>query len=192
KMKRFIFGFQRRVWCPKCTPLSRSWRMVTTAMARPSWCGQVHTFVPATRRGRIRLMFWAAPAGAAHAWCARSAAPAPGAGPRRVIPGQDPGRAHAMSGGHPRAHHLQCTCYRLVLVRPLAGQPESGLATRRAACLSTAPSPPGNRLGTSMLCSSDETDLSSPPGDRAAGSVVACRVQVLLALTLAGLAGPTI
>src|SRR5215211_7800091 len=36
KMKRFIFGFQRRVWCPKCTPLSSSWRMVTTAIsARP-------------------------------------------------------------------------------------------------------------------------------------------------------------
>ena len=33
KMKRFIFGFQRRVWCPKWTPLSSSWRMVTTAMA---------------------------------------------------------------------------------------------------------------------------------------------------------------
>src|SRR3954470_4015265 len=32
KMKRFIFGFQRRVWCPKWTPLSRSWRIVTTAM----------------------------------------------------------------------------------------------------------------------------------------------------------------
>ena len=32
KMKRFIFGFQRRVWCPKWTPLSSSWRMVTTAM----------------------------------------------------------------------------------------------------------------------------------------------------------------
>jgi len=32
RMKRFIFGFQRRVWCPKWTPLSRSWRMVTTAM----------------------------------------------------------------------------------------------------------------------------------------------------------------
>jgi hypothetical protein len=32
-MKRFIFGFQRRVWCPKWTPLSRSWRMVTTAIA---------------------------------------------------------------------------------------------------------------------------------------------------------------
>src|SRR5512139_1488670 len=31
-MKRFIFGFQRRVWCPKWTPLSRSWRMVTTAI----------------------------------------------------------------------------------------------------------------------------------------------------------------
>ena len=33
RMKRFIFGFQRRVWCPKWTPLSSSWRMVTTAMA---------------------------------------------------------------------------------------------------------------------------------------------------------------
>ena len=32
KMKRFILGFQRRVWCPKWTPLSSSWRMVTTAM----------------------------------------------------------------------------------------------------------------------------------------------------------------
>src|SRR4051812_13288611 len=31
-MKRFILGFQRRVWCPKWTPLSRSWRMVTTAI----------------------------------------------------------------------------------------------------------------------------------------------------------------
>src|SRR5689334_16186651 len=31
-MNRFIFGFQRRVWCPKWTPLSSSWRMVTTAM----------------------------------------------------------------------------------------------------------------------------------------------------------------
>lgn len=32
KMKRFIFGFQRRVWCPKWTPLSSSWRMVTTGI----------------------------------------------------------------------------------------------------------------------------------------------------------------
>ncbi len=39
KMKRFILGFHRRVWCPKWTPLSRSWRMVTTAMARPSGVG---------------------------------------------------------------------------------------------------------------------------------------------------------
>src|SRR5690349_13303908 len=31
-MKRFILGFHRRVWCPKWTPLSRSWRMVTTAI----------------------------------------------------------------------------------------------------------------------------------------------------------------
>ena len=32
KMKRFILGFQRLVWCPKWAPLSRSWRMLTTAM----------------------------------------------------------------------------------------------------------------------------------------------------------------
>src|SRR5699024_7763413 len=32
KMKRRTLGFHRRVWCPKWTPLSRSWRMVTTAM----------------------------------------------------------------------------------------------------------------------------------------------------------------
>ena len=43
KMKRFIFGFHRRVWCPKWTPLSRSWRIVTTAMA-------VHSFVGASAR----------------------------------------------------------------------------------------------------------------------------------------------
>src|SRR5687768_6458232 len=30
KMKRFIFGFQRRVWCPKCTPLSSSCFIETT------------------------------------------------------------------------------------------------------------------------------------------------------------------
>ena len=30
KMKRFIFGFQRRVWCPKWTPLSSSCFMETT------------------------------------------------------------------------------------------------------------------------------------------------------------------
>src|SRR4051794_24276030 len=38
KMNRFILGFQRRVWCPKWTPLSSSWRMVTTAMV-VSPCG---------------------------------------------------------------------------------------------------------------------------------------------------------
>src|SRR5215510_4378595 len=31
KMKRFIFGFQRRVWWPKCTPASSSSFMETTA-----------------------------------------------------------------------------------------------------------------------------------------------------------------
>src|SRR5712664_799083 len=33
KMKRFIFGFHRRAWCPKWTPDSRSCFMVTTANA---------------------------------------------------------------------------------------------------------------------------------------------------------------
>src|SRR5512144_1158476 len=33
KMNLFIFGFHRRVWCPKCTPLSSSCFMVTTAIA---------------------------------------------------------------------------------------------------------------------------------------------------------------
>ena len=29
KMYGFIFGFQRRVWCPKWTPASSSWRIET-------------------------------------------------------------------------------------------------------------------------------------------------------------------
>jgi hypothetical protein len=33
-MKRFIFGFQRRVWCPKWTPLSSRFFMLTTATWR--------------------------------------------------------------------------------------------------------------------------------------------------------------
>src|SRR5687767_8062407 len=33
KMKGFIFGFQRRVWWPKWTPASRSWRMVKVGIA---------------------------------------------------------------------------------------------------------------------------------------------------------------
>ena len=32
KMKRRIFGFQHRVWWPKCTPASSSSRMEATAM----------------------------------------------------------------------------------------------------------------------------------------------------------------
>src|SRR3954454_23731668 len=55
KMNRFIFGFHRRVWCPKWTPLSSSCFMVTTAMA------EAHSFarrVAATRvlrQGRLSL-----------------------------------------------------------------------------------------------------------------------------------------
>src|SRR6478672_4330776 len=35
KMNRRIFGFQRRVWCPKCTPASSSSRMVIAATVGP-------------------------------------------------------------------------------------------------------------------------------------------------------------
>src|SRR3981081_4471066 len=35
KMKRFIFGFQRRVWWPQWTPASRSWFMVEAAPQNP-------------------------------------------------------------------------------------------------------------------------------------------------------------
>src|SRR4051794_5837924 len=40
KMNRFIFGFQRRVWCPKCTPLSSSCFMLTTAIAASLVCAR--------------------------------------------------------------------------------------------------------------------------------------------------------
>src|SRR5690242_21497902 len=39
KMKRRIFGFQRRVWWPKCTPASSSSRIEATAIVSPSWFG---------------------------------------------------------------------------------------------------------------------------------------------------------
>src|SRR5262245_269016 len=38
KMKRFIFGFQRRVWGPECTPASRRPFMETTATIGPFGC----------------------------------------------------------------------------------------------------------------------------------------------------------
>jgi hypothetical protein len=40
-MNRFIFGFQRRVWCPKWTPLSSSCFMLTTAIAASLVCARV-------------------------------------------------------------------------------------------------------------------------------------------------------
>src|SRR5919204_977484 len=47
KMKRRIFGFQRRVWWPKCTPASSRSRMETTAIGLPSSVG----YVSYSRRG---------------------------------------------------------------------------------------------------------------------------------------------
>src|SRR6476661_6819844 len=74
-MKRFIFGFQRRVWCPKWTPLSRSWRMVTTAMpcllvslSVASVCriGAATCLAPATHpTGILTGLLWCAPVSSA-------------------------------------------------------------------------------------------------------------------------------
>ena len=36
KMNADIFGFQRRVVCPKCTPASSNWRMVKVGVAMAS------------------------------------------------------------------------------------------------------------------------------------------------------------
>src|SRR2546430_11010583 len=78
KMKRFIFGFQRRVWCPKWTPLSRSWRIVTTAMvvlllSAPS------AGVPRPERSRFL-----APAGRPARLVPAASPPAPLQGPDRA------------------------------------------------------------------------------------------------------------
>src|ERR1700694_5287993 len=63
KMKRRIFGFQRRVWWPKWTPASSSSRMETTAIGAPSrlvWVvlpaglGAHRPQRPAPRRGMVR------------------------------------------------------------------------------------------------------------------------------------------
>src|SRR5919204_3562700 len=60
KMNRFIFGFQRRVWCPKWTPASKSSRMLTTATGRAPFsgcrcsCYRRDWVEPARRRSRHR------------------------------------------------------------------------------------------------------------------------------------------
>ena len=51
KMKRFIFGFQRRVWCPKWTPLSSSCFMVTTWLVAT-------VGLPFSRRGPRERAAW--------------------------------------------------------------------------------------------------------------------------------------
>src|SRR3954452_21756102 len=55
KMKRFIFGFQRRVWWPKCTPASSSSFMETTATGIPfgSWV-ETPEGMDGTERARAR------------------------------------------------------------------------------------------------------------------------------------------
>ena len=51
KMKRFIFGFQRRVWCPKWTPASSICRMVMTAIANSFAVDRPATGAGATASG---------------------------------------------------------------------------------------------------------------------------------------------
>src|SRR3954462_3824732 len=53
RMKRFIFGFQRRVWWPKWTPDSSISFMVTTGMPTSSWFFRAHG--DSHRRARPRL-----------------------------------------------------------------------------------------------------------------------------------------
>src|SRR3954463_12346650 len=89
-MKRFILGFHRRVWCPKWTPLSRSWRMVTTAM-----CGCFLLFSSTLGRLHTRPLSRAA---ARLAWRVASVV----AG-RRVSPALTPGA----SGLLPRGRRLR-------------------------------------------------------------------------------------
>ena len=43
KMKGAIFGFQKRVWCPKWTPASSICRMDTLAMVKVSLSGLAST-----------------------------------------------------------------------------------------------------------------------------------------------------
>src|SRR3954471_13705113 len=125
KMKRFIFGFQRRVWCPKWTPLSSRFFMLTTATwrrlpsrARTTGAGRAARLSRAhrevrrpgvrprhrtRRRGRDRGGDCpAAAAGRGHAKSARrrrtasTSIPAPPARPDRVHP--QPGRRSTTSG----------------------------------------------------------------------------------------------
>src|SRR5215217_3238081 len=70
KMKRFIFGFQRRVWCPKWTPLSSSCFMLTTAIAAFLVCARP----PAAHLGCVAGTGWCAAlasSGATHPAVAR-------------------------------------------------------------------------------------------------------------------------
>ena len=50
KMNGFIFGFQRRVWCPKWTPASSSWRI--DAVGTVTSCGSLPPRIPVGGRRR--------------------------------------------------------------------------------------------------------------------------------------------
>jgi hypothetical protein len=50
-MNGFIFGFQRLVWCPKCTPASSSSFIETTAMGL---CGSLLVSPPDVPLGSLR------------------------------------------------------------------------------------------------------------------------------------------
>src|SRR5919198_1033064 len=52
KMYGFIFGFQRLVWCPKCTPASSSWRMVMPCAGCMACC------MPAAGGDSVGAVVW--------------------------------------------------------------------------------------------------------------------------------------
>src|SRR5690625_1200328 len=121
KMKRFILGFHRRVWCPKWTPLSRSWRMVTTAMARPFAAAVLRDSVPRDGRGTTRFFVThrVVRTPGAHG----RMAPDTGPGPRRTTPGRAGSSERAMSAG------LSHDAPTAVIMLP--DRPDSGHARRR-------------------------------------------------------------
>jgi hypothetical protein len=105
KMKRFIFGFQRRVWCPKWTPASSSCFMVTTPGWRPGteyddrrpsgWRTVTWRLGPRRRRTPPRRGRWRAP-GCPARWRTRS--PGCPTATARAVDGTDR-RPGASTGG---------------------------------------------------------------------------------------------
>src|SRR4051794_38081089 len=116
KMKRFIFGFQRRVWCPKWTPLSSRFFMLTTATwRRPS------SFVRGRPEAGPALLGCRGHPGGAPPWCP-AAPPNPPRGRDRGgdCPAAAAGRGHAKSV---RQRQTAARAYALAVGAPTGSSP---------------------------------------------------------------------